>query len=123
MHQLCTLRALLEDRIPDVAAHGDCVGADAQFHDICSQLGVWQILVFPTHDGPLRAHCSSTLTAAPTDPLARNRRIVEVSDLLVAAPDGPETLRSGTWSTVRHARRRGRRVVTILRDGSAVEYR
>jgi hypothetical protein len=51
-------------------------------------------------------------------PLERNRRMVAAASVVVACPDGPERLRSGTWSTVRAARRRGREVVLVWPDGS-----
>lgn len=50
------------------------------------------------------------------DPLARNRRIVAAVDVLIAAPEtDEETLRSGTWATVRYARQKGIPVVFLSR--------
>jgi hypothetical protein len=42
--------------------------------------------------------------------LARNRDIVNESDRLITLPKGPETLRSGTWATVRYAVEAGKPV-------------
>lgn len=50
-------------------------------------------------------------------PLVRNRLMAEAAQVLVACPDGPERQRSGTWSTVRHARKLGRTVVIVWPDG------
>lgn len=51
-------------------------------------------------------------------PLDRNRRMVEAATVVVACPQGyAEELRSGTWATVRHARRLGRRLVIVWPDG------
>jgi predicted Rossmann fold nucleotide-binding protein DprA/Smf involved in DNA uptake len=53
----------------------------------------------------------------PLPYLERNHAIVNESDFLIAAPDGPETLRSGTWATVRYARKVGKRVLVIMPNG------
>jgi hypothetical protein len=42
--------------------------------------------------------------AEDKDFLERNRDIVDRVEILIAAPEGPEVQRSGTWSTVRYAR-------------------
>jgi predicted Rossmann fold nucleotide-binding protein DprA/Smf involved in DNA uptake len=47
--------------------------------------------------------------------LVRNRAIVNSSGLLIAAPAGEEILRSGTWSTVRYARSKDKRVRILER--------
>lgn len=50
------------------------------------------------------------------DPLARNREIVAAVGLLIAAPDtAVEYLRSGTWATVRYARKAGKPIVILER--------
>ncbi len=49
-------------------------------------------------------------------PLERNLRIVKASDILIAAPDtDKEQLRSGTWATVRYARKARKPVVMLSR--------
>lgn len=57
------------------------------------------------------------------DYLARNHDIVDAAGLLIAAPSGPaEKRRSGTWATVRHARKQGTRIWIVLPSGEiAVE--
>lgn len=54
----------------------------------------------------------------PAPPLVRNRVMVEAAALLLACPAGPEVLRSGTWSTIRHARRIRRQHWLLFPDGS-----
>jgi len=51
--------------------------------------------------------------------MARNRDIVAASDALLAAPEGPEASypRSGTWATVRMARRAGLPIQIVWPDG------
>jgi hypothetical protein len=49
----------------------------------------------------------------------RNRDIVRDTETLIATPSEPvELLRSGTWSTVRFARKLGRAVWVILPNGN-----
>jgi predicted Rossmann fold nucleotide-binding protein DprA/Smf involved in DNA uptake len=51
--------------------------------------------------------------------LARNRDIVLETIALIAAPAEPlEQIRSGTWSTVRFAKKQGKTVILILPDGT-----
>lgn len=83
--------------------HGDCIGADAQAHDAARALG-YHIVLHPPTNPSRRAYCSADEEAPPLEYLARNKRIVESSELLIAGPSGPERVRSGTWSTVRYAR-------------------
>jgi hypothetical protein len=97
--------------------HGGCVGADMDFHMIANEYG--PVIVHPGPDGPL---CAKGLRGCPIwlpakSYLARNRDIVDACDLLIAAPHGPEEQRSGTWSTVRYARKVGRPVVVVWPDG------
>ncbi|HZO23414.1 MAG TPA: hypothetical protein VFB37_13005 [Steroidobacteraceae bacterium] len=97
--------------------HGDCIGADAEAHDIAVQLGL-AVVIHPPSEDYQRAFKSSPFVRAPRDFLKRNKDIVRETALLVAAPAGEiEELRSGTWSTVRYARRIGRPVWLILPDG------
>lgn len=52
-------------------------------------------------------------------PLVRNRDIVRASQRLIACPGGlQEELRSGTWMTVRYARKLGKTIVYIWPTGA-----
>jgi hypothetical protein len=105
------LRRLVEahgDRLR--ALHGDCVGADFQFDDLCRLLGIWRG-VFPSNITAKRAFCErrgAVELATPQPPLERNPFIFKLGrDLLIAGPKGmAEEQRSGTWATVRGARKR-----------------
>lgn len=58
----------------------------------------------------------------PDEPLARNRTIVRRGDRLLAFPaTEEEELRSGTWMTVRFARKLGRPVTIVTPSGKVVE--
>lgn len=92
--------------------HGDCVGAD----DIAGQVAhrcSFRVVAHPPTNERLRAHGVADEVREPLEYQVRNRRIVDETEMLIAAPDGPERLYSGTWSTVRYARSLGRRVVVL----------
>lgn len=111
--QLRRLEALIGERCPSELHHGQCIGADAQAHEIAMRLSVPAIIVHPPRDTMLVARLPSgpnsqtQVTYLPAArALRRNRAIVRAVDLLVAAPaSSDETVRSGTWSTIRFARR------------------
>lgn len=86
--------------------HGDCVGADAQAHEVARQKGC-AIVIHPCTLTSQRAFCvGADRILTPKRPLVRNRDIVEAVDWLIAAPATlHEVLRSGTWATIRYARK------------------
>lgn len=100
--------------------HGDCVGSDAQAHNIAERLG-FQIIVHPPENTSMRAFKSASIAMDPLPYLVRNRRIVDATERLIAAPmELSERLRSGIWSTVRYARKVGRPVAVIMSDGTVI---
>jgi len=106
-HQKGVLRGCLKEMASEteytlVAHHGDCVGADKDFHDLCEELDI-EIVIHPPTKSSARAFCYSTRIHKPKSYLARNRDIVNIAELVIATPDGPERTHSGTWSTVRYA--------------------
>lgn len=117
--QLATVRRVLESIDIGELHHGDCVGADAQVDPIARECGAY-IAIHPPTDPKLRARCDgpNTTIHPDRDYIARNRKLVDSVDLLIAAPDGPERQRSGTWSTVRYARKTWRPVVLVRPDGT-----
>jgi predicted Rossmann fold nucleotide-binding protein DprA/Smf involved in DNA uptake len=102
--------------------HGACIGADQVAHQMADGLGL-SIVVHPPVDRRqvmLNGHYPARLPLRVLPPkpfLDRNHDIVDVCDLLLACPDGPERLRSGTWATVRYARKTGKAVLVCLPDG------
>lgn len=102
--------------------HGDCIGSDASAHVLAQNKG-YRIHLRPgAGPGWLRAFCrvvDGDICYAAKPYLERNRDIVDASTVLIATPgEMTEQLRSGTWSTIRYARKRGRRVIIIFPDGS-----
>lgn len=61
---------------------------------------------------------ASQVTHPARRPLDRNGDIVAACAALVVCPAGPEVMRSGTWATVRRARKARRRMVFVWPDGS-----
>ena len=98
--------------------HGDCVGADADADRIARQQKM-QVVSHPPSDERLRAFCTADETRSAKPYLARNRDIVNESELLLATPSqDAEQQRGGTWFTVRYARSVGKPTVIVWPDGS-----
>lgn len=97
--------------------HGDCIGADSEADAIARSLGI-HIVIHPPTNSSKRAFCfqPGDIMWAEQDYLVRNEEIVAVSDFLIAAPKGNvEELRSGTWATIRYARKANKAVLMLWR--------
>lgn len=109
-----------EDPIePMLFRHGDCVGSDAESHDIVVPIG-YSIIIHPPSNPKLRAYKTGALfVMPPKDYHARNRDIVDPSERMIFTPDTPEyRIKSGTWYTWKYARERGIDTLVIRPDGS-----
>lgn len=96
--------------IPLFFHHGDCVGADAQAHDVAYRMG-YMIVIHPPINQSKRAWCKGGSILEPDEYLARNHAIVDACDILIVTPrSGIESVRSGTWATVRYAKKQGTRI-------------
>ncbi len=104
--QRAELRRLLLELRPVEFHHGDCIGADAQAHELVRELCIdCRIVLHPPDVDVARERCTADEERRPRPYLKRNEEIVAESDLVVACPATPgEVLRSGTWATVRRAR-------------------
>jgi len=99
--------------------HGDCIEADMWAHMMVLNIRpirYIKIVIHPPDVGRKRAFCCLADEVRPEKPyLDRNKDIVNETAVLVASPfTYLERLRSGTWSTVRYARRLGRPVIPAL---------
>lgn len=103
------------------AHHGDCIEGDARFHEICLQLSI-PVIGHPPLNDKKRAYCEGfTELWEPKEYLERNKDIVNQTNVLIALPDSyEEVLRSGTWSTVRYARKLCRDIFIIYPNGVVV---
>jgi hypothetical protein len=98
---------------------GDCVGADWQAATIANLLH-YDVISHPPSIPDKRAFFDCYAEERPEKPyLERNRNIVRESAELIACPkERREVLRSGTWATVRFARRTKKPVTVFYPDGS-----
>lgn len=117
------LRELHRDPIEKVV-HGDCVGADSLFDQLVCGHTPWVRELFPSDVPGLRAnsHLYSperiVRVHPPAPPLVRNAAVVRESDYMIACPSGRvEELRSGTWATIRLARKHGKHPRIFWPDG------
>lgn len=118
MQKAC-FRELIRAIKPERFIHGDCIGADEQAHRIVrEELPDCFIGTRPCTIKNKRAFTDAEQLAEPEPPLDRNKKIVDDGEMLVGTPKGKEELRSGTWSTIRYARKKGRPIVIIDRDGN-----
>lgn len=121
--QEATFSELLRRSEASMFVHGDCIGADADAHRIARELGV-PVRLRPCNIKSQRAFCKGAIEEFPAEPpLIRNRLIVADSNCLFACPSGfEEELRSGTWATIRSAKKSGKALVIIWPDGSTSGY-
>ena len=99
---------------PPVFHHGDCIGADDQAASTANWLDYY-VVAHPCFITSQRAYnpCSR-IVLTPKAPLERNHDIVEIADYIIACPASQEEeQRSGTWATIRYARKMGKRVTLI----------
>ena len=98
--------------------HGDCVGSDEQAHDIARNIGL-SVVIHPPSDDSLRAWCDGDVILQPKNYLERNKNIVNSTDFLIATPseESGEQLRSGTWATIRYARKFKKKIFVVRPSG------
>jgi hypothetical protein len=116
--QRYALRLWFDRNRPKQLHHGACVGADADMVTIAA--GLCLIVAHPPEEEAYLSAYAAGLSdrrMLPLPYLVRNRAIVDACQLLIACPKGEEEQRSGTWSTVRYAREKGKPVVIIWPTG------
>ncbi len=99
--------------------HGDCIGADAQAHNIAVEHGR-KVVIHPPVDETYRAFCGGyDVCLLMKTHFARNRDIVDETDVLIGAPyNAKEQGRGGTWYAISYARKQGKPVYIIWPDGT-----
>ena len=103
--------------------HGDCIGADHLAHMLARRLDQ-RVILHPPKFGDKRAYCDFDVSMPPQPYLCRNHNIVLATQRLVAVPaTSEEYTRSGTWSTVRYARKLKRPIIIIVPSGERREER
>lgn len=111
------LKEFIQNNDISEAHHGDCIGADTDFHNICVSNNI-KIVIHPPNNASQRSFCKSD-TIKPEKPyIVRNHNIVDNTDILIAFPATKfEVLRSGTWSTIRYAKKKNRKILLVYSDG------
>lgn len=105
-----TLKAELELK---TFHHGDCVGADAQAHQVARSNGFWIVGHPPSYESK-RAYMPCDEYRQPKPYLARNHDIVDECYVMIATPkETEEIVRSGTWATIRYSRKKGRHLFIL----------
>ncbi len=98
--------------------HGDCIEADEFAHHIVREFTAARITIHQPESDAKRAFCGGDEYRDPLPYLDRNKALVDASQALLAMPHGEEELRSGTWSTIRYAHKRGKPVIIFWPDGA-----
>lgn len=105
---------------------GVCIGADSDAFEIASSapdlsFNPPRTVAHPPETTRLAAQADLMFAdeVRPcADYLTRNRNIVDACEVLLACPKGNgEERRSGTWATIRYARKVGRPVVIVWPNG------
>lgn len=97
--------------------HGDCVGADAQAHDMAVEDHA-VIVIHPPINPVMRAYRKSDRLMPMKRYIERNRAIVSECDVLIAAPRSETEDNSGTWSTIRFARLMKKKIWIVSPKGA-----
>lgn len=113
---------LLDDYDPIEVHHGDCKGADEEFHKLYSDPQA--TCIHPCGLTDQRAFCNAAVITGVKDPLSRNRDIVNSVDEMIACPSGTVDIKqgSGTWYTIRYARIQSVPTTIVFPDGSMKHY-
>lgn len=117
LEQWASCWPMLNARAPGTFHHGDCIGADNQIAYAARLIGFY-IIGHPPVIESKRAFVQCDELRDPLPYLARNHKIVDAAEEMIATPgEFEEQLRSGTWATIRYARRLGKPIHVILPDG------
>lgn len=120
--------------LPTRLIHGGAVGADQEIDEWLAPLFAERTISIEIYPGspvrrdywldPIRSYREIRHVWDVTAPLKRNRLIVKYSDHLIAYPGTmTEIARSGTWATIRYARKTGKPITIVWPNGTISEER
>lgn len=101
--------------------HGGCIGADKEAHESVDSIGGVFMHIHPCNLWRQQAtDIQGDFEYEELPPLKRNHVIVDSVELMIATPSGFDELfrGSGTWATIRQARRTKTPLHIIYPDGS-----
>jgi hypothetical protein len=111
----------------DELHHGDCIGGDDELDDLAARQGLCRMIVMHPASGSAahkRAHANLRNWPYPRElrdpapPIERDHIMVDSTELTIALPRSmQEERRSGTWATIRYAKRTGAHLAIIYPDG------
>lgn len=121
--QIDAFKEIIKSKKSKEFHHGMCVGSDKQAHDSVRKM--YDIVIsqdikivgHPPTFKKFMAECDCDIFMKPHDYLTRNKNIVDETDMMIATPDCKEKVRSGTWSTVRYARKQHKKIYIIHKNG------
>jgi hypothetical protein len=104
---------------PVVGHHGDCIGSDAEFHDLCREREA-RVIVHPGPDTDSdHAGKAADERLEPLTHMKRNKQLVLATQVMIATPfEMTEQEFGGTWKTIGMARKAKRPLAIVLRDGA-----
>jgi len=113
------LNTFINDFKPVEFHHGDCIGSDSEAHELVKLIyPECKIIIHPPLNKSKRAFNEGTQILKEKKYLERNKNIVNLTDILIGTPkENEEILRSGTWSTIRFAKKRNKSFHIILPNG------
>lgn len=123
--QLSIIRLFIKTHLDEIQEvhHGDCIGADDDFHTLVRLHSNIKIVIHPPKNKSKRAFKQGDLILEPDEYLKRNHDIVDTCDILLATPkENEEVLRSGTWATIRYGKKSGKVVIIIFPNGELKIY-
>lgn len=101
---------------------GDCIGSDQEMGLEAYRYG-YRMMGHPPINRSKRAFLYYDFTYDAKPYLERNHDIVDAVDYMLATPkEFTEQLRSGTWSTIRYAKKMKKPLTIIYPDGSIEEF-
>ena len=118
--QLAAVEPVIFGLAPGWFHHGWCIGADEEVDPIARKHG-FEIIGHPPINTSKMAKSlpEPTIMCEPREYLPRNTDITIASSILIATPKGyKEEHFSGTWSTIRRARKHCQFIILIYPNGT-----
>lgn len=117
--QLRWAKQFIQDNVVRVLHHGNCIGGDEDVATLFYKGQDTYIIAHPGHISTMQSKISfNDLVLPEKHTLARNRLIVNSSDLLLGFPKiDDEDDNSGSWYTIRWAKRHRTPVIVISPTG------
>lgn len=109
--------------LSDSFHHGDCIGADDQAANDAHENGIYIVRHPPVDETHRAFNPHFKEEREPKKHFARNRDIVDETEMLIACPQYAEPITKetmgGTAFTVTYARKRGKSLTIVRPDGSS----